>query len=174
MFFINLLAKIISILHTDGEPKQMAWGFALGTIIGLTPLLALHNAAVACLILLLDVSISAALFGATLTGLIAFLLDPVFDRIGDLLLVKADFLRPFWTALYNMPVAPLTRFYNTVVLGSLVVSLVMLFPSYYGFRRFLLFYRARCRDKVERFKLMKLIKANTIYGWYTKIKSLGV
>ncbi|MGE5528816.1 MAG: hypothetical protein ACM3X6_06710 [Patescibacteria group bacterium] len=69
MFILNFLAKIISTLHFEGDPRGMAAGFALGAILGLTHLLSLHNLVAACLILLLDVGISAALLGMAVYGL---------------------------------------------------------------------------------------------------------
>lgn len=120
---LNFLIKLVSILHSGKEPRHLAGGFALGTILGLTPLLSLQNALVICLILLLDVSISGALFGMALFAAFAYLLDPLFNQLGYFLLVNVEFLRPFWAYLYNVPIAPLTKFYNTVVLGSLVSAL---------------------------------------------------
>ena len=53
-----------------------------------------------------------------------FLLDPVFHSVGYVLLRDLDVLSGFWTFLFNLPIFPLTRFNNTVVLGCFVFSLV--------------------------------------------------
>jgi uncharacterized protein (TIGR03546 family) len=174
MFWLNFFVKIISALHSDESPRGLAAGFALGSIIGLTPLLSAHNLLVFCLILLLNVSISAALFGIFLLGAFAYFCDPAFHGLGYFLLVDLKFLRPLWTYLYNIPVAPLFRLNNTVVLGSLVASLITFTPVYFGFKGIIKSYQKHLKQRVEQLKIMKLIKANNIYQWYNKIKSMGV
>jgi len=174
MFFLNLLARLISLLHSSSEPRNLAAGFALGSILGLTPLMSLHTLVVAAVILLVDVSISAALFALAIFSALAYLLDPLFHKLGYFLLTEVGFLRPFWTYLYNVPIAPLTRFYNTVTLGSLVGSLLLYLPIYLGFKFLVKYYRRHLAARIEKWHVMKMIKANTIYGWYSKVRSLGV
>src|SRR5690554_7900846 len=145
-------------------------GFALGAIIGLTPSPALHNLIVFILILIRNVSIPAAFFAIFLFSFFSHFLDPLFHGLGYFLLVEIEFLQPVWTYLYNIPIAPLTRFYNTVVLGSLVVSLATFFPVYWGFKQIVKLYRVKMADKVNRFKIMQIIKANKIFQMYQKIK----
>src|SRR5213076_946198 len=91
----------------------------------------LHNAIVLGLIVILNVSFPGAMLGWALFVPVGFLLDPVFDRIGHTLLVETPALMPLWTALYNMPVVPLTNFNNTVVLGSLVCAVAFWSPLYF-------------------------------------------
>ena len=67
--------------------------------------------------------LSAALF--TATGA----LDGVARSIG-LSLLGAEALRGLWTALYDLPIVPLTRFNNTVVLGNARRSGVALYHPY--------------------------------------------
>lgn len=170
MFFVNLVAKLVTILHSGKEPKHIAAGFALGSIIGLTPGMTLQNILVFCLVFLLNVNIPAALFGVALFSAFAFLLDPLFHEIGYYLLTQIEALVPFWTTLYNMPIAPLTRFYNTVVIGSLVISLLTFLPIYFGFKRFVLCYRAHWAEKVEKWHVMKVIKGSNLIQNINKIR----
>jgi uncharacterized protein (TIGR03546 family) len=174
MFWFDLIVKIIRILHSDESPRALAFGFALGSIMGLTPLLSAHNLIIFVLVLLLNVSISAALFGLFFFGLFAYFFDPLFHSVGYFLLVNLEFLKPAWTFLYNIPVAPLFRLNNTVVLGSLAVSLLTFAPVYFGFQKALHLYRAHLRDKVEKWKLLKAMKASGVFKLYHKIRSMGV
>ena len=170
MFLLNYLFKFIKALQSKGEPHNIAMGFALGTIIGLTPSRALHNLIVFILILIGNVSIPAAFFAIFLFSCFAHFLDPLFHSLGYFLLVKIEFLQPFWTYLYNIPIAPLTRFYNTVVLGSLVASLTIFFPVYWVFKQIVILYRGKMADKVSRFKIMQIIKANKLFQMYQRVK----
>lgn len=174
MFWFDLIVKIVRVLHSDESPRALAFGFALGSIIGWTPLLSAHNLIVFALILLLNVSISAAFFALFLFSAFAYFFDPLFHSLGYFLLVKVDFLKPLWTFLYNIPVAPLFHLNNTVVLGSLLISLVMFMPVYFGFLKGVGLYKLHLREKVEKWKVLKIMKANGIYKFYHKIRSMGV
>lgn len=170
MFWLNFIFKLIKTLHSGDEPRHIASGFALGSIIGLTPFLSLHNLLVFIIILTLNVSIPAAFFGIFFFGCFSYLLDAQFHDLGYFLLVKVEFLKPIWTYLYNIPIAPLTKFYNTVVLGSLTVSLLAFFPVYWGFKQTVQFYQANLAAKVDKLKIMKLLQGNNLYQMYQKIK----
>jgi len=174
MFWLNFVSKLIGILHSGKDPRHLAAGFALGSIIGLTPFNSLHNVLVFLLILLLNVNISAAFFGIFVFSGFAFIFDPQFHSLGYFILVKMDYLKPCWTYLYNIPLAPLSRFYNTVVLGSLIVSLVLFFPIYFGFKHGVILYQRNLADKVNRLKIVQIIQGSNLFQLYNKIKSLGV
>ncbi len=170
MIWLNFVGKIFKLLHSDKTPRHLAAGFALGSIIGLTPLLSLHNLVVFCVIFLLNVSIPAAMFAMVFFELFAYLFDPFFHEIGYTLLVKTEFLRPFWTQLYNMPIAPLTKFYNTVVLGSFVTSLVTLIPIHFAFKYFVIYYRLHLAEKVENLKIVKLVKGSNLFQLVKRVQ----
>lgn len=170
MFWLDFIFKLIKTLHSKEDPHNIAMGFALGSIIGLTPLMSLHNLFVFLLVLVFNVSIPAAFFGIFFFSCFAYVFDPQFHNLGYYLLVKVEFLKPIWTYLYNIPFAPLTKFYNTVVLGSLVVSLVTFFPVYLAFMQIVKLYQAKMAAKVDKFKIMQIIKGNKIFQMYQKIK----
>src|SRR5437773_4710 len=137
-------------LHSDDTPGQVGAGLALGAILGLTPLLNLHNVVVLILIIMLRVSFSGALLGWLLFTPLGFAFDPLFDALGHRLLLETPALTGVWTTLYNTPVVPLTNFNNTVVLGSLAVALALFLPlnalGRFGVRR----YRAAVQAWVRR------------------------
>lgn len=167
---MNFIFKLIKALHSKEEPHNIALGFALGSIIGLTPLWSLHNFFVFILILILNVSIPAAFFGIFFFSCFAYFFDPLFHHLGYFLLVEATCFKPIWTYLYNIPIAPWTKFYNTVVLGSLVVSLGAFYPVYLGFKQMVRFYQTRLADRVNQLKMVQIVKTNKIFQMYQKIK----
>jgi len=166
MLVLKLLQALVRTLHSEGTPGQIAAGIALGSILGLTPLVNLHNAVVFALIVILNVSFPAALVGWAVFVPVGFLLDPLFDRLGGVLLLGVPALRPVWTALYNMPVAPLTNFTNTVVLGSLVVSLVLWVPLFAACRWGVTRYRATVAERMQRSRLYQAVRASKLYTVY--------
>ena len=50
MFGLEILAKLFKILRAEDTPNQIASGFFLGMIIGLTPVLTVHNMVIIILI----------------------------------------------------------------------------------------------------------------------------
>ncbi len=170
MFWLDFIFKLIKALHSKENPHNIAMGFALGSIIGSSPSMTLQNFIVFLLILVLNVSIPAAFFGIFFFGCFAYFFDPQFHNLGYFLLVKLEFLKPFWTYLYNIPIAPLSKFYNTVVLGSLVVSVATFLPVYLVFKQIVKVYQSKIADQVNKFKLMQIIKGNKVFQMYQKIK----
>ena len=166
---LKLLQSLVKALHSEGTPGQLAAGIALGSILGLTPLLSLHNAVVFCLIVMLNVSFAGAMLGWAVFIPIGFLLDPVFDRIGHTLLFTPS-LTPLFTSLYNMPVVPLTNFNNTVTLGSLVTALVLFIPFFYLFRWGVARYRATIGERVRQSKWYRAVTASKLYNVYRLFK----
>src|SRR5918992_1547791 len=99
---LKLIQSIIKTLHSEGTPGQVAAGMALGSALGLTPLMNLHNLFVFALILMFNVSFGGGMLGWALFVPLGFMLDPVFHAVGSRLL-ESPGLRPLWTDLYNTP-----------------------------------------------------------------------
>jgi uncharacterized protein (TIGR03546 family) len=168
MFWLKIFKSLVKVLHSEISPNQIAGGVALGSIIGLTPFNALHNIVILILIFILKVNIGAAFLSIALFGLVGLFTDPLAHQIGYFLLVKTTSLTSFWTHLYNMPIVPFTRFNNTVVLGSLVISIIFLIPVFLLSKKGIVAYRTHLRAKVENFKIVKLIKLSSFYSIYDK------
>jgi uncharacterized protein (TIGR03546 family) len=162
---IKLVQSLIGALHSEGTPGQLAAGIALGSIIGLTPLVNIHNAIVFAAIVLLNVSFAGGMLGWALFVPIGFILDPLFDWIGHSLLL-APSLRGVWTSLYNTPIVPLTNFNNTVVLGSLVFALVFFIPLFFATRWAVARYRATIGERVRQSKFYRAVMASKVYNVY--------
>src|SRR3954464_9877329 len=127
---LKLIQSIIKTLHSAGTPGQVAAGMALGSALGLTPLMNLHNLAIFSILVLLNVSFGGGMLGWMLFVPLGFLLDPLFDKVG-LSLLTASSLRPLWTEWTNTPLLPYTDFNNTIVLGSFVSWLVLAIPIFF-------------------------------------------
>jgi uncharacterized protein (TIGR03546 family) len=170
---LQIIAKLFKILRSEASPNQIAWGFSLGMIIGLTPFWTVHNMVLIFLIAILKVNIGMALFSFALFSGVAWLLDPVFHNFGYYLLVDVTALHSLWTTLYSLPVIALSRYNNTVVMGSLVVSLLLVIPVFPFARYFVIFYRKKIDPMVQRIKFFQIIKGSKVYQLYEKIKGIG-
>lgn len=172
MFWLQILKGFIQVLRSGQTPRQVAGGFALGAIVGLMPFFTLQGLLLWLAVLVLDVNLSAALLAASLFALLAYFIDPLFHLLGYLLLVDSSMLRSLWTSLYNAPVAPLTRFNNTVVLGSFVAGFLLLLPIYFSMKRLVLAYRTHLHTRVERLKIYQIVSKSSLVKWYDRIKNI--
>jgi uncharacterized protein (TIGR03546 family) len=163
---IKLLRSLVKTLHSDGSPAQIAFGIALGAALGLTPIANAHNLIVVLLLAVLNVSFAAGMLAWGVFVPIGFMLDPLFDRLGNWLLVDVGALRPLWTAWDNIPGLALTNFNNTVVLGSLVAWLLLFVPIYYASRVGVVKYRATLGERVKNSRAYKLLEASQFYNVY--------
>lgn len=162
---IKLMQSLFGALHSEGTPGQLALGIVLGSFLGLTPLLNLHNAVVFALLVLLNVSFAGGMLGWAVFVPIGFLLDPLFDWIGHSLLL-APSLRGLWTSFYNTPIVPLTNFNNTVVLGSVVFALLFAVPLFFAARFAVVRYRATIGERVRQSKFYRAVMASKVYNVY--------
>ncbi|MCX7984406.1 MAG: TIGR03546 family protein [Bacteroidetes bacterium] len=173
MLWLKLLSNFLRIMREGQTPAQIAGGFALGAIVGFSPMLTLQGVVVWFIILILNVNLSAAVLGFTVCSIIAYIFDPLFHYIGYFVLVEIDALRSLWTTLYNAPLAPLTRFNNTVVMGSFLCAILLSVPIYFGMREFVILYRKTLAATVDKWRIVQIMKTSTLYKWYIRIRDLG-
>lgn len=174
MFWLQFISKFIRAIRSGREtPGQVAAGFTFGYLIGLMPFFSLQTIALALLLFLLNINLAAATAAVFLAGLLAYVLDPAIHALGYMLLVKVQLLHALWETLYNLPVAPLTKFYNTVALGSLVAGLATAGPVYWGMKKFIIAYRAGFEEKVNKWKLVRVLRGSALYRWIEKLQRLG-
>jgi uncharacterized protein (TIGR03546 family) len=162
---LKLIQSLIKTLHSDGTPGQVAAGIALGSALGLTPLMNVHNLVAFALIVVLNVSFGGGLLGWALFVPVGFLLDPLFHALGTAML-QSPSLRPVWTDFYNAPLVPYTNFNNTVVLGSVVGWLALAIPIFFAARYGVARYRATIGERVRQSRFYKAVTASQVYNWY--------
>ena len=164
MLLLKLLQSLVKALNSEGTPRQVAAGIALGSALGLTPIANVHNLVIILAAMLLNVSFAGFSLGWALFVPVGFALDPLFDAIGRALL-GAPALKGLWTSLYNMPVVPFTRFNNSVVLGSFVFWVVAFLPIYllgtWGVTR----YRAHVYERLKRTRFFQAVSASSVVQW---------
>lgn len=166
LFLLRLVQKLVSALNSEGTPGQVALGIALGSAFGLTPLVNLHNVAVLVVVALFNVSFPGAMLGWVMFAPAGYLLDPVFDRVGSSLLTSVPDLVPTWTALYNIPIVPLSKYNNTVVLGSLIGWLALSIPIFLFARWGVRKYREHLYERVRQTKVVKAVRASKAFDVY--------
>ncbi len=172
MFWLKFISKFIKVLRAGESPGLISAGFTMGFVVGLTPFWTLQNILILVIAILTKVNLSAAFFSIFLFSFVAYLFDPLFHNLGYFMLAQLEVLNGLWTALYNMPVAPFTRFYNTIVAGSLLTALILAFPVYVLGKKGIVSYRKKLGPKVENSKFIKAIKGSGLYKWYSRIRDM--
>ncbi len=163
---LKIIQSLVRALNSEATPNQVAAGFVLGSALGLTPLVSLHNLLVIVAVALFRVTVPGAILGWLLTIPFGFLLDPVFDAVGGALLVGTDGLTPLWTTLTNTPVLSLANLGNTIVLGSLVSWAVLAAPLFFAVRIGVIQYRRHLYPKVAEWRIVRVMKASKVYNVY--------
>lgn len=173
MFWLKFISKFIKVLRSGESPPLIAGGFTMGFVVGLTPFWTFQNMAILAAAILTKVNLASLFFSLFLFSFVAYLFDPLFHDLGFFILVKLEFLKGLWTTMYNWYVAPVTRFYNTVVMGSLVTALALAAPIYFLAKKGIVMYRKTWAEKIEKWKIVKIVKGSSIFKWYVKIRDLS-
>jgi uncharacterized protein (TIGR03546 family) len=168
---IRATAKLLSVLNSETDPGQISLAVAFSMIAGLTPFWSLHNLLVLFLILVIRVNLSAFMLGWAFFSGVAYLIDPLFHRIG-LALLTAPALEGSWTALYNTPLGRLSRFNNTIVMGSLAFSLLFFVPLLLVSNRAIRKYREHLLAWVQQTRLMQAFTGTRVYQLYRTYSDL--
>jgi len=167
---IRLLAKLLKALNSETEPGQISLGICLAMIVGFTPLFSLHNLLVVLLALVLRVNLSMFIVGWGVFSGIAYLLDPMFHALG-LAVLQSSALESLWIVFYNMTLFRLAHFNNTIVMGSLLVSLVLFVPVYITANRLIRAYRDSVLAWVRRLRIVELLKTSRLFQTYQALSS---
>lgn len=161
----------LKLLNSDTGTISLAMGIALGFVLGMSPLLSLQGILILMIAVFFRVQLGAVFISSFFFTFMAYLLDPAFHALGEKLLLSPS-LAGLWTSLFNMPLVPLTRFNNTIVMGAGVLS-IALTPIIFIVSKLLIEkYRKAVVERIKETKLWKAIKATSLFKWYYKYDSL--
>lgn len=159
------------LLNSDTGHNQLAAGLACGIILGFSPFLSIQTFLVLFLVFFLRIQMGAAFLAAFFFKFLAWLIDPAADALGRLVL-ENESLRPLFVTMYNMPLVPMTRFNNSIVMGSMIVGIILAIPGFFMFRMSILKYRATFVARFEQTRFWKAWKATKFYNWYSTYEKL--
>ena len=120
---------IIAILSQHRTPTQIAWGIAIGVMLGLIPKDNLVALSLVVFLACLRVNHLAACITAVSLSLFRGWMSTLTIYAGSILLDQPAITSGIGF-LYRFPVLPWTCLENTLVLGGIAVGLAMLLPSY--------------------------------------------
>jgi uncharacterized protein (TIGR03546 family) len=170
-FLLKQLFNFFTLLNSETGTNSIAIGIACGLILGFAPVFSLQTALVILVLFFFRIQIGAATIAAVGFKFIAYLLDPISNRVG-MSVLETESLRPLFTELYNMPIVPLTRFYNSLVMGAGVLSLILAIPVFFLAKYLIIKYRQLVVARFKDTKIWKAWAATKIYQWYAKYQQL--
>ncbi|HTN76481.1 MAG TPA: TIGR03546 family protein [Pirellulaceae bacterium] len=157
----RLLRPLTSLLMAMLEEESaalLAASLTFGMLLGFIPKDNLLAVALGVMLLALRFNLTIATTSAAVFSAIAVVLDPIADALGRAVLTHPQ-LDHFWSTLYELPLAPWTRFHNTVVMGSLLLALALATPVYLSTRYLIVQYRPWLHEWLKQSGLEPLLHA---------------
>ena len=162
----------LKLLNSETGSNQIAAGVAAGLVLGFSPILSLQALIILIVIFVFRIQIGAAFASAFFFKFVAWIFDPVCDSLGRATL-ENESLRPLFTELYNMPIVPLTRFNNSVVMGSGLLSIALVLPAFFAAKWMIAKYRATIVARFKQTRFWKLVQATHLYKWYATYRQFN-
>jgi uncharacterized protein (TIGR03546 family) len=174
---IKSIAKVIIAFNSNIRKTQIAAGFAWGVLLGLIPANNLIWLVLFLLTLLFKNNYASQILIMALIKLLLPVVSPLTDRLGWYILTLPRW-EEFFTLVYNLPLAPFTRFNNTLVAGGICAGVVLWLPVFFLIRALVPVYRNKWAPRIAQSRLIRGIKkiplisplikavesASTIYG----------
>lgn len=170
-FLLKQIFSFINLLNSETGTNQIASGIACGLILGFAPMLSLQAALVFSLLFFFRIQIGAAFLSAFFFKFVAFLFDPISNWLG-MAILESEGLRPLFTQLYNMPIVPFSRFYNSLVMGAGALSMAFAIPTFYGSRILIQKYREIIVSRFKESRFWKALAATKFYNLYLTYQKL--
>lgn len=170
-FLLEQIFQLVRLLHSETGTKQIAVGVALGLVLGFSPTLSLQSLLVVLILLVFKVQVGASFLAAFFFKFVAYLLDPLADHLGRWAL-ELESLRSTYVAMYNLPIVPLTRFNNSIVMGSGLIALGLAPLVYFLSQTLIQQYRNTVVARVRATPLYRALQATAFYKWYNKYEAL--
>lgn len=157
MFIIlRPLRLLLQAFVMESTPRQMSLGLAFGVLVGLVPKGNLLAIVLGTLLAATRVNLAIATLAIVICALISGAFDSFFDQVGCYVLSQPS-LQGLWTELANTPFMPWTDFNNSIVMGSFVCGLVLIWPVHRLSRPVFEKYTERLSRYARRLKFAKLI-----------------
>ena len=169
---LTLLAKLFSALNSESSIRQIALAIVLGFIVGLSPLLTLHNIIILFLVMFVRVHLGSFILSAGFFSGLSYLLSPIIVAVGEYLLTSEG-LNGLFTMFYQLTLFKLAHWHNTYTLGAIVLGSLLAVPLYFLSKIIIKNYRQHIMTFFEKFRVVKALKASKFYRLYLEFSGQG-
>lgn len=160
---LSYLINFLKALNSNSKPSQIANSFCIGLILGFMPKNNLLWYMLFIFFAFVRINKCGYYIMILIGTLFAYLLDPVFDKIGWAVLNFAP-LENFYVWALDVPFVGFTKFNNTIVAGSLVFGLLMYIPFYIVMYIFIKLWRKHIAPAFNDSKVLKTIYHIPVIG----------
>ena len=154
---VKWIATLVVAVNANNRAWEVAAGVSFALLLALVPT---GNLLWFCLFVVtffLKINLAAEFLFLALFKLLTPLADGLLHRLG-LWVLSQPSLSDIFTGAYNLPLLPLSRFNNTVVMGGLIAGILLWVPVFLLFRRLVILYRSRLRDRIAGSRLVKALR----------------
>lgn len=151
---IKFITKIFKSLNSNSKPGEIAHAICCGMILGFMPKSNLLWYILFLLFCFLRINKACYLLFTVLFSLVTPYIDPIFNKIGYSIL-SFEPLFPTYRRMLDIPYLPLTKFNNTIVMGSLASGIVLYVPMYIIGRLLIYLWRKVIRNAFINSKIVK-------------------
>lgn len=148
------IVKFINAINSNRNPSEIANAFCMGIMLGFMPKNNILWFIIFIFFFFVRINKPTYLLVAAIASGFAWLLDPLFDNIGYQVLTIESF-KNFYGWFLEVPFVGFTKFNNTIVMGSLCVSLALYIPLFILIRLFVLYWRKKISPKLGDTVFMK-------------------
>ncbi|MCX5705689.1 MAG: DUF2062 domain-containing protein [Candidatus Omnitrophica bacterium] len=130
--FVNIPARVLSILQLYITPGQVARGVCLGLFLGFIPFNGPMAGLLFIFFLIFKVNRFSTVIVLPLFKLVYILgVWRIAESLGGYLLIDVRFFSGFWSVVTGLPILALLDLNNTLVAGGLALSFIFCLPVYF-------------------------------------------
>lgn len=164
---LSLLANLLKALNSDNSARQIALAVCLGFIVGLSPLLALHNLLIVLCVFMLRVHFGSFILAWGVFSGVGYITQGSSIALGEYLLTLNS-LQGCFESLYQYTWFKLAHLHHTYTLGALILSVLCAFPLYFISLTLINRYRIHIQSFIEKLWIVRVLKASRFYRWYSQ------
>ena len=153
---LKAIIRFFKALNSNVHPGEIAHAVCLGMILGFMPKTNALWYILFFLFCFLRINKACYLLFTFLFSMITPLIDPIFHKVGFTILSHEPLI-PIYIKMLEIPYLPLTKFNNTIVIGSLFCGILLYIPIYILSRLIVHLWRRVIRQAVVNSKFVKAL-----------------
>ncbi len=158
---VTWFAKVFVAINSNKKTSQIALAISFAFLLALIPKTNLFWISLFVLTFFLKLNQAVEMVFIAVFSLLLGFLDTFLDKIGFAILTVPS-LGDFFTKLFNSPFFYMTKYYNSLVMGGLVVGLGLAVPIYFLSKYLVDIYRDKVREKIANNKFVRAITKQPI------------
>ena len=152
----SYVKKLVSSLNSNAHPGDVAHAVSCAILLAFVPKGNLLWPLLFSVTIFMRMNKPAFLLSFALFSVTVPFADVFVERLGYAIL-GTGFLRPFFSSIFDVPFVGLTRFNNTMVMGSLAAGAAAYAPTYFAVRSLIGVWRTKVQPIVVKSKLYKAL-----------------